>query len=173
MGWGSATPMRARRRAMPSSVIAPSFTGGSRRVRGVRRPLGTVVAVEAQLAAPQFADGEEVALVALAVVRTELDVGRRPAVRRRHPPDAFHPLLHPPRFGDGGVADAVDGNAGGVVGERDDDVAGGAPEALLEATDHRVVVRVGAVLAELVDAVPALQALGPLVGVRIEHERRA
>src|SRR5213078_1752801 len=46
-------------------------------------------------------------------------------------------------------------------------------EARLEAFDHGVVVGVGAVLAELVDAVPALESLGPLVGVRIEHERGA
>ena len=43
----------------------------------VRGPLGAVVAVEAQLAAAQLADGEEVALVALAVPRAELDVACR------------------------------------------------------------------------------------------------
>ena len=44
---------------------------------GVARPLGSVVAVEAELAAAQLADGEEVALVALVVVRAELHVARR------------------------------------------------------------------------------------------------
>src|SRR5690606_21614257 len=103
----------------------------SRRHR-VRGPLGAVVAVEAELAAAQLADGEEVALVALAVPRAELDVGAGSAVGGRHPADALHPLLDPAGLGDGGVADAVDGDPGGVVGEGDDDVAGGATEALLE-----------------------------------------
>src|SRR5438105_11328540 len=138
--------------------------------QGIRGPLGPVVAVEAKLATPQLPDREEVALVALVVVGPELDVRPRPAVGRRHPADALDALLHPSRLGDGGVADPVDGDAGRVVGESDHDVAGGAAEAALEALHHGVVVGVGAVLAQLVDPVPPLETLGPLVGVRIEHE---
>src|SRR5262249_40473307 len=89
---------------------------------GVRWPLGTVVALEAELAAAQFADGEEVALVALAAVWAELDVGARAAVGGRHPADLLHALLDPARFGDRRVADPVDRHPGGVVGQCDDDV---------------------------------------------------
>src|SRR5205823_8223260 len=49
----------------------------------------------------------------------------------------------------------------------------GLPEAGPEPFEHGAVVGVGAVLAELIDSVPALEALGPGVGVRVEHERRS
>src|SRR4051794_21445752 len=98
--------------------------------RGVRRPLRAVVAVEAELTAPQLADGEEVALVALVVVRPELDVRAGAAVGGGHPPDALHALLDVPGRGDVGVADALDRDPRSVVRQRHHHVARGPAEAL-------------------------------------------
>src|SRR6476469_2985919 len=106
----------------------------------VRWPLGAVVAVEPELAAPQLADREEVALVALVVAGPELDVRAGAAVGRRHPADAVEAVAHLARRRDLGVGDAVDRRARRVVGERDDDVACLASEARLEALHHRLVV---------------------------------
>src|SRR3546814_16097197 len=67
------------------------------------------------------------------VPRAELEVCARPAVGGRHPADALHALLDVQGRGDGGLADAVDGDPRRVVGKRHDHVAGRAAEALGEA----------------------------------------
>src|SRR5437588_3707809 len=118
---GRARPWpRARSRSPSSAAGSPSST---REPLVVRRPLGAVIAVEAELAAAELADGEEVALVALVVVGAELDVAGRAAVGGRHPADALEAVAH--LFGrrHRGVGDAADGGASRVVGQGDDDIA--------------------------------------------------
>src|SRR5947209_8165733 len=102
-------------------------------------PLGAVVAVEAELAVAQLADGEEVALVALVVVGPELDVAGRPTIGRGHPADALQADADFLGCRHRRVGDATYGGASRVVGQGDDDVAGHPTEPLLEAVDHRVV----------------------------------
>src|SRR3954452_20655214 len=111
---------------LPSrNISSPSGRASERRDRRcdascdgrglVRWELRAVVAVEAQFAAAQLPDREEVTLVALVVPRAELDVRGRTAVGGGHPPDALEAVAH--LFGGGHrrVGDAMDAAAGRVV----------------------------------------------------------